>query len=198
VFARNFSRVLTVLDAGGEGQLHLSDLSLKTHYSLSNCATHAITMTSLAITELAATHPATAFMHSYPGAVNTGITRNMHPVLRSVVGGLYATVFRAWTVPLEESGERHLFAATNTLYYPPAAAASTETENESSSNSTTPATGADGKPGSGAYLLHWDGSTATKTAKLLQEYRSAGVGKRVWEHTLEVFEKICGSQDGKY
>ncbi|KAL4768704.1 hypothetical protein BDW60DRAFT_196751 [Aspergillus nidulans var. acristatus] len=48
--------VVSVLEAGGEGQLIKDDLSLKSNYSLANARTHAITMTSLSMTKLAQSH----------------------------------------------------------------------------------------------------------------------------------------------
>lgn len=182
------SRVITVLGAGSEGRLQLDDLSLKTHYSLARTSTHAITMSSLAINELAAAHPNTTFIHSFPGAVNTGLMREFNPLVRGLVSGLMF-LLKPLTVPLDECGERHLYAATSGAY-PPRAQQQTAGKDI--------ATGADGVTGSGAYLLHWDGSTPNKKAKLLQEYRSGGVAKQVWAHTLEVFEKICSREGGRY
>ena len=43
---RNLSSVVPVLHGGAEGPLILDDLSLKTHFSMNNCARHAITMTN--------------------------------------------------------------------------------------------------------------------------------------------------------
>ncbi|KKA18356.1 hypothetical protein T310_7704 [Rasamsonia emersonii CBS 393.64] len=185
------SRVITVLSTGSEGRLKLDDLSLKTHYSLARASTHAITMSSLAISELAAAHPETTFIHSFPGAVNTNLMRDFNPFARGLVSGLMF-LLKPLTVPLAESGERHLYAATSGVYPPRAQ----QQQGAGAGKDTAVATGADGLPGSGAYLLHWDGSTPNKKAKLLREYQSSGVGKQVWAHTLEVFEKICSR--GRY
>ncbi|KAL1963463.1 hypothetical protein VTN77DRAFT_8364 [Rasamsonia byssochlamydoides] len=184
----NLSRVITVLSTGDEGRLFLDDLSLKSHYSLANAATHAITMSSLAVSELAAAHPRTTFIHAFPGVVQTNLMREFNPLVRGIVSGL-SCLMKPWMVPLEESGERHLYAATSPAYPPKASSSAGAAE-----KSVVAAPGADG----GAYLLHWDGSTPNKKEKLLREYQSSGVGKRVWEHTLEVFEKICGREGGRY
>ncbi|KAJ5125248.1 hypothetical protein N7526_007425 [Penicillium atrosanguineum] len=158
----NLARVVSVLEAGGEGPLNLDDLSLKSTYSLRNAAKHAITMTSLSVQELAASHPEVCFVHAYPGVVNTGLMP------------------KPWVVPLNESGDRHLYASTSSRFPPRASAGGDDV-----------APGADGVKGSGAYLLSWDGSTAGNQ-KVLQDYRKNETGKLVWEHTVGVFESICG------
>lgn len=178
----NLSRVVSVLEAGGEAPLVLDDLSLKTQYSLRNAAKHAITMTSLSMQELAASHPATSFIHAYPGAVKTGITREFGPVARVAINAMMALA-KPLMVPLSESGERHLYAATSPRFPP-----------RGLSGAAGAASGADGTAGSGAYLLHWDGSTVGNQ-KVLQEFRKNETGKLVWTHTTGVFESICGKGD---
>jgi hypothetical protein len=53
------------------------------------------------------------------------------------------------------------------------------------------AKGADGREGSGCYLLGWDGETVGDE-KLLKEYREREMGKKIWEHTQEVFDRVVG------
>ncbi|KAN0071814.1 hypothetical protein V8E54_010410 [Elaphomyces granulatus] len=181
------SRVVSVLSPGREGRLLLDDLSLKSNYSLANCAAHACTMNSLAVGELAASNPETSFIHAYPGVVKTNAGREFGPLVRLAISSLMLS-FWPWVVPLPECGERHVYAATSTAF-PPKAAGGKEAEKA--------AVGADGVKGSGAYLVHWDGSTCGNE-KILSDCKSKGAAKKVWEHTLEVFEKICGQEGGKY
>jgi len=176
----SLSRVVSVLAAGMEGKLQLDDLSLKSHYSLSACANHATTMNSLIVEELATANPKVSFVHTYPGFVKTNLARSF--------GSLYSVFSFAITpfaVPLGESGERHLYAATSKTFPP-----LEKPDAEASIGST-------GVKGSGAYLLHWNGESTGKE-KLLKEYRAQGVGKKIWEHTLDVFDKICGTEGGRY
>ena len=175
----NLSRVVSVLSAGDEISLNLDDLDLKTHYSLRNCAGHAITMNTLFMQELAATHPSTTFIHAYPGGVKTGIMREFGPVTRAAINAL-AFLAKPWMVPIEESGQRHLYASTSPKFPPQAAGVTDEV-----------AKGADGQNGSGAYLLTWDGTT-TGNQKVLEAARQAKTGKLVWKHTWGIFESICG------
>jgi hypothetical protein len=176
---RNLSRVVSVLEAGGEAPLILDDLSLQKNYSLRNCAKHAITMTSLSMEQLASMYPATSFVHAYPGAVKTGLMREFGAITRTAMSALLVLA-RPWMVPLDESGERHLYAATSPRF-PPKASKDVEGA----------APGSDGIKGSGAYLLHWDGSD-NGNKKPLQDLRKNDTGKLVWQHTMGVFESICG------
>ena len=176
--------MISVLAAGREGNLILDDLSLKTHYSLSNCATHACTMNSFAMEELAAGTPGTTFIHAYPGVVKTSIARDLGSVMKFAAESL-AVLLRPFSVPLGESGERHLYAATSTSYPPKA------------SSDDSAVVGSTGVKGSGAYLISWDGSPCGKD-KIMREYREHGIGKQLWDHTLDVFNKVCSKDDGKY
>ncbi|KAL4977213.1 hypothetical protein BDW66DRAFT_133067 [Aspergillus desertorum] len=153
--------VVSVLEAGGEGQLIKDDLSLKTHYSLANARTHAITMTSLSLAELAQANPSISFVHSFLGVVRTGIIRELGAVSRMVVRAGWALAW-PWMVPIEESGERHLYAAVGLKR---------ET----------------GKP-----HLVGSNSEPRGNWNLLEELKAEKVGEEVWRHTLDVFGRICG------
>ncbi|KAJ5949419.1 hypothetical protein N7454_001003 [Penicillium verhagenii] len=176
----NLSRVVSVLSPGDEVSLYLDDLDLKTHYSLRNCAGHAVTMNTLFLQELARTHPATSFIHAYPGGVKTGLMREFHPIAQVAINAL--SIFaKPWMVPLDESGQRHLYASTSPQYPPQA----------SGDGGGDVAIGSDGKKGSGAYLLSWDGSI-TGNKKILEAARQNETGRLVWKHTLGIFTSICG------
>jgi hypothetical protein len=185
------ARAISVLGPGNEGKLIETDLDLKTNYSLSNASTHAITMTSLSIVHLAATNPRVSFLHSNPGGVPTNVARELNPLLKALTSGLFMVLkplplSGIGLVPLTESGERHVYAATSPIFAP--------------GDQMVETTGADSENGSGAYRLFYD--TAVIEAKkpstrLVKEYLDNGVGKKVWEHTVDMFNKIAGSEDGK-
>ena len=98
--------------------------------------------------------------------------------------GVVSFLLTPWAVPLEESGERHLYAATSGTYAP------------KGRQEDCAVVGSAGVKGSGAYLLNWDGEPTGK--KILSQYREKGVREKVWEHTMEVFEQICGEGGGRY
>lgn len=183
--AGRLSRVVSVLSAGSENNIFLDDLALKQHYSLRSCINHGSTMNSFAAEELAAANPGTSFIHAHPGIVKTNIAQGFGTVLKVALDVFFLTVARPWTVPLQESGERHVYAATSKSY-PPLAV-----PDESA------VVGSTGVKGSGAYLLRWDG-TPCGAADVMTRYRSQDVGNQIWKHSLDVFDRVCGKGNGKY
>ncbi|KAF7677539.1 hypothetical protein GT037_004398 [Alternaria burnsii] len=180
----NLSRVVNVLDpqAGLRlGGLDYSDLSLRRNFSLKRVLLHASAMTNLSVTHLASQNLKTSYIHEYPSAVDTGITRELfgrfNNAVTFVLGGLFGRLF---FVPQVESGERHLFAATAPRYAPKADGAQTEV------------VGSDGVKGSGGYVLNWNGDILADTKKA-QKLREEGGMDKVWEHTQEVMSKIAES-----
>ncbi|OCK83781.1 NAD(P)-binding protein [Lepidopterella palustris CBS 459.81] len=182
--SNTLSRVVSVLDPNARGSLVLDDLSLKTHFSLSNCATHACTMNNLAVEELAATNPGISFVHAFPGLVKTGVTRGYGPILQTGMAALFV-LLKPFTVPLGESGERHLYAATSKTFSP------------KSKPEESAAVGSTGEKGSGAYWLNWNGDPYGGVPAKMKGYQEKGIGKQVWEHTQDVFQKVC-QEGGKY
>ncbi|RDW64360.1 uncharacterized protein DSM5745_09771 [Aspergillus mulundensis] len=174
------ARVVSVLEAGGEAALNLDDLSLKHRYSLRNCAKHAITMNSVSMEHLALAYPQISFMHTFPGIVKTRLNRDFGTAARLAISALMVLA-RPWEIPLEESGERHLYAATSPRF--PA--------RMYKGGGTDAAEGSEGYPGSGFYRLSSTGSTY-KSSRIMQAYREDGVRDVIWKHTLDVFAKVRG------
>ncbi|KAE8138692.1 short-chain dehydrogenase/reductase [Aspergillus pseudotamarii] len=174
------SRVVSVLEAGGEAALHLEDLSLETHYSLRNCAKHAITMNSVSMEHLAASYPQVSFIHSFPGIVRTRLDRDLGTLAKHAISALMVLA-KPWEITLEESGERHLYAATSPRF-PPKICKDRKYDT---------AEGSDGYPGTGFYRLSSNGSTY-KPSNVMQLYRAEGVNSLIWKHTLDVFAKVRG------
>lgn len=141
-------------------------------------------MNSFAVEELAKTTPTTSFIHSSPGIVKTQLAAGFGPVLHIALN-IFMTVIKPWTISLQESGERHLFQATSNMY-PPCAIAE-----------ETAVAGSNGVKGSGGYLLGPDG-VPNGAVVMLEKNRSQGLGGKIWRHTLNVFEKVCGKEGGRY
>ena len=183
--ARNLSRVVSVLEAGGEAALYLDDLPLKTHYSLRNCAKHAITMNSVSMEHLASSYPQTSFVHCFPGVVKTSLGRDYGTAGKLAVNALMLLA-KPWEVPFDESGERHLYAATSPRFQPRAWKDSVKDVAE----------GSDGRPGSGFYRLSSDVSIC-KPSKIMQQYREQGTSDFIWKNTLDVFASVRGGQEAE-
>lgn len=186
--SKSLSRVVSVLDpqVGLRLTPNFSDLSLKTTFSLKNCATHASAMTNLAFSRFSTQHPGTSYIHAYPGFVETGAGRDAWGAFEPLAKPLLWVVKVAMQVKPAESGERHLFASTSPIFTPKAASEGVEGA----------ATGSDGIKGSGSYLLNWNGDVLSDTAKAKKLRDDGGVDK-VWEHNEEVFKKVC-EKNGKY
>jgi hypothetical protein len=161
--APTLSSVVSVLAAGLEAPINTKDLSLKTTYSLRACANHATTMNSLAVHTLSTDNPGVTFIHSAPGGVQTNLSRGLGKWGQMAVDNT-AFLWRRWAVPVQESGERHLWAATS----------------ESTANG-------------GAVLIGSDSSI--KTSALVKKMMEDGTEKAVWDHSNEVFDKICSKGD---
>ncbi len=100
-------------------------------------------------------------------------------------------------IPVEESGERHLFLATSARY--PA--------NEGSGNVNDFAgvpladgvgiarrTSGEAEKGGAVYSIDWDGESAgVKVEELLAGMRGEGMVERVWTHTEGEYKRITGS-----
>jgi len=186
----SLSRVLSVLSPGEEfASFDLDNLDLKKNFSLWNAANHTITMTDFAFEEMAKANPTVSFVHAFPGGVKTGYTKEANFLIRGLAN-VAATVGSRWMMPLEESGERHLYAATSERY-----AAKNRTEGGVPVNGdfgeNMVMKGSDGVNFSGAYLVGSDGEFRANV-KVLKALRDKNAGPRVWEHTMKIFETVRG------
>ncbi|GLB02736.1 hypothetical protein AtubIFM57258_006200 [Aspergillus tubingensis] len=176
------ARVVSVFSPGNEGKLIEDDLELRSNYSLSNAAAHGCTMTSLYMAQLAAAHPNISWVHSRPGAVNTNVTRDFNPLVRGLTSALFVLtplLSSIGLISVKESGERHAYAATSPLFAPRVKGVDT--------------VGADGAKGSGAYRVDYDSSIVKAKSELVKGYLGSGVGKKVWEHTRDMYAKATGN-----
>lgn len=176
------SRVLSVLAAGSEGDINMDDLELKYNFTLHACLAHCVVMTDFMVEELAKRYPSTAFSHSYPGTIKTGIANQLTGPVRLAVKVLYS-VMTPWILNVQESGERHVFQITSAIY--PARNGGVGVPIPEGMEVTM---GSNGEKGSGAYLLDWDGK-ATGDTEQMTKYRDLNAGSKIWEHTMTVFQR---------
>ncbi|KAK3172250.1 hypothetical protein OEA41_005570 [Lepraria neglecta] len=179
------SRVVSVLSPGEESltSFHLDDLGLKNNFSLRTAACHAIIMTDFAFEEMAKQHPTTSFVHAYPGIVKTGFNKEAGFAMKTAVNAAYV-LFAPWKVNIQESGERHLYAATSAAY-----PAKSGNEGGVDMGNEKVMKGSTGEIGSGAYLIGSDGEFRANE-KALKELRSKGAGQQIWEQTLHTFDTV--------
>ena len=183
------ARIVSIHGAGKEGKLNEDDLLLKDTYSMATAAMHTSTMNSLALEEIAATNPTISCVHVFPGLVMTPgfdvLAETWPAPLRLLFKAAGIPLIKLFTTSVEESGVRHLFHATSARF-PPAAVRDPPAAGVALPAGAVVAHGADWKEGSGCYLLGWDGEEIGDK-KLLDEYREKGYGKKIWQHTYEVF-----------
>ncbi|EGE82723.2 hypothetical protein BDDG_05667 [Blastomyces dermatitidis ATCC 18188] len=146
---------------------------------------HLASPVTLGLEAIARMTPDVSFIHGHLGLVDTPIFRHMHgqPGKQSP--------FEVSVVPIEESGERHLYLATSSRF--PARQGNSASvplpDGTDMSISTT------GTIGGGVYSVGSDCETGSPDVKkLLAELRDKGMIEEVWNHTEEEFKRICGSQ----
>ncbi|KAG8931698.1 hypothetical protein FRC03_002914 [Tulasnella sp. 419] len=99
------ARVMSVLAAGYGKAIDTDDLGLKKHFSLMNAGTTAPTYNDLMVEAYSAKYPSLAFMHVYPGFVDTGLVKNSHWAMKIVY-----PVFSLFSVSPQTSAEYMLSA----------------------------------------------------------------------------------------
>ena len=186
------SHIVSIHGGGKEGHLNEADLELKHTFSMRAAAVHTATMNTLALGELASSHPSISSIHVFPGVVLTGsfttLSEDWYFPLRFLFHWIVLPLVKPFTVGLQESGERHLFHATSARY-PPSGVRDPPGAGVALPKGVEIAKGWDLKEGSGCYVLNWDGEKIGDE-KLFEEYRKREMGKKIWEPTQEVFDRV--------
>lgn len=185
------SRIVSIHGAGKEGHLNEDDLELKHTFTMQNAAMHTSTMNTLALEAIAATHPTISCVHVFPGIVITPgfdvFSEDWALPWRVLFRRMVLPLMKLFTTSLPESGQRHLFHATSARY-PPAEVKDPPGAGVARPKGVETAKGADWEDGTGCYLLGYNGETIGDK-KLMDEYRHRGMGKKIWQHTQEVFDR---------
>ena len=188
-------RVVSVFTGGKEGQIDMSDFQGWNVKSVLKSRGHASSIVTLSLEAIAKKAPDVTFIHGFPGAVKTGIARDVKGapgiILRTVFGIIGPFIY----VPNQECGERHLFLATSAKY-PPASAGETAASMVPLGDSLSVARGIDGKVGSGVYSIEQNlESAGPKVEALLDGLRREGLVEQVWDRTTEEFRRITGVEE---
>ncbi|RDW71426.1 hypothetical protein BP6252_07989 [Coleophoma cylindrospora] len=182
-------RVVTVAGGGLEGPLDPSDFPAL-HVPLRAIRGHLTTLITLGLEAVATKAPEVSFVHDYPGTVKTPLMSRTEGFLGVFLRALVYLLGRWMCVPLEESGDRHLYLATSARYPP--------RKGESSRDFAVPlgsgvevARGTTGEAASGVYSVGWDCEGPSPAAeKLLAGLREAGMVDEIWRHTEKEFKRI--------
>ena len=186
-------RILSVLAGGNERQILTHDLGLERNYTIINVVNHTTTMHTLAFEHLAKNNPSVSFIHAYPGWVQTDILGNLFtPKPGAWYGSIFA-LFRwmaAWGLKVfgisaEESGERQAFHATSSRYPSKITIEARVVHAEKVEASEFAECSV---PGNGVYRLSWNGEGVSDN-KVLGPYRKEGLPEKIWDHTVELFDR---------
>ncbi|KLJ07874.1 hypothetical protein EMPG_16656 [Blastomyces silverae] len=175
-------RVVTVAGGTHEGLLDPTDFPAL-RLPLKELRGHLASLVTLGLEAVSRIAPDVSFIHCHPGSVDTPLFRHMHgqPGKQSP--------FEVSMVPIEESGERHLYLATSSRF----PARQGNSASVPLPDGTDISIGTTGTIGGGVYSVGSDCETASPhVKKLLTELRDKGMIEEIWNHTEEEFKQICG------
>lgn len=164
-----------MLNGGKEKAIIEEDLGLEkpANWSTTTVVNHTTTNMSLALGFLAEdpSNKHLALMHAFPGLVRTEIFSKLKaPESSSVfwwitlacIRNVIGFLMMVQGISPNDSGERHAFHLTSDAFAP------------------------------GSLHLIDESSEEVPPNEILQAYREKGMAKKVWDYTLQVFEKILG------
>lgn len=150
---------------------------------------HGASIATLSMEELAKKAPSVSFIHAFPGPVKSGIGRGAGPglfVMRMVFSVIGPLIY----IPLEESGQRHLYLCTSARY---PAKVGEKPEAVALGGGLSVAKGTDGQIGSGIYTVDELCESAGESVdELLAKLRKDSTAEKVWQDMEEEFVRITG------
>lgn len=166
------ARIISILAAGKEGAVNTTDIGLSDpkNDGFFSAMRQGVTMMSLVMRELSLENPSVSFIHTNPGMVSTAVhhklaetmTGYLAPLSWLLKWGLIPVVyFFGWTA--EEAGQVGLYELTNERY--------------------------SASSGKNFFRLSENAENAGASS-ILSKYIEDGTQRRVWEHTMEVYEKV--------
>ena len=183
--------MVSVLAAGKEGPIDANDFQ-GMHVSFLSLRGQGASMMTLGLEAVARNAPTVSFIHDFPGAVKTGMGRDVTGVTGTVLRTVFKVIgpFHTWT-PIEECGDRHVFYTTSAKY--PPANPKGDGSGIALTDVVTVAKGTNGEVGSGVYSLTGDGESSGPTVeKVLSDLRDSGMVDQLWKHTETEFKRITG------
>ena len=191
------AHVVSVFAAGKEAGFNQDDISLRDSKNWGTMATRSqvSTMHTFFFEHLAAQHPGRlSLVHLFPGVVMTKAFKNPGvPLWGRTLFTVVAPLLRLMATPVLESGERTLFLASPQRFPARKGADQPTKATIMGDQKLAVATGTDGKIGSGAYGVNIDGETSHDAA-VIEKYRAAGIGGKVWDHTMRAFDTISSGR----
>lgn len=171
-------RVVSVLCGGLEAPIDEKDLDLTGPKAFSTGAgnNHVTTMTTLTMEHLARENPHITFVHTHPGIVATTLLKKVSSGFTGFLLRYVATpLAKLFAMSVTESGQRHLFYATNARY-----------GNDGGLVPLPKGLEVAAKSKEGVFLVDPKGEIVD-SEKLLSDLRERGVGELVWDHAQKVY-----------
>lgn len=192
LLAAKYPRIHSVLAGGHERSWFTKDLDLGLqkhdgrNYTVLRAINQVTTMHTLAFFHLASKHPQVAFMHVYPGWVDTGYHFTLLGSL-GLAGTALAHVLdpirRCIAISCEESGRQQAHYATSTRFPSRAMIQRAQYNVEDVAKSHARC--------SGVYLLLEDGRSVTET-QFIKQLEVEGWPEKTWAFIQDVFASISG------
>lgn len=187
--AEGLKRVVSVGAATCEGAIDLDNI-LAVGVPLLQFRDQLASVMTLALEHLSGEAPDVSFVHTCPGVVDSGISRDAQGFSLKVML-LVSSLFKPLVAtPPAECGERHVFAATSRVYSPRKTGPTTSSVE---SEGLPLARGSAGEIGSGVYSVGPKNEILPDKALLvLKGLREDGTAEKVWRYIIESFESIIG------
>ncbi|KAH6665106.1 hypothetical protein B0J14DRAFT_620890 [Halenospora varia] len=190
--ATGLRRVVNVAGGGKEGVIDSTDFQAlrAPFYKIRG---HLVTVITLRLEQVAKDLPGVSFVHDFPGAVHTPLIDNTTGLLGVLMRAMFFLLGWWICVPIDESGERHLYLATSARF-PTSNGASDGNGVETKIGTCKGTTGEDG---SGVYSVGQDCEAASPARmKLLAGLRRKGMMEEVWAHVQGEFDRIARKTGG--
>ncbi|EQB46613.1 hypothetical protein CGLO_14332 [Colletotrichum gloeosporioides Cg-14] len=188
--ADRLRRVVSVFGATFEGAIDMSDFQGSSK-GWPKLQAHMASIITLSLEAFQKTAPEVSFVHNFPGAVESGITRGSIGPLMRTLKTIFGVLGSLVHIPLEEAGERHLFLCTSARF-------SSGVEDAAPGvplpDGQTLARGVTGELGTGVYSIDANGECATvKVERLLAMFREQGTAEQTFDRVENDISKILSS-----
>lgn len=196
--ATGLRRVVSTFTGAKEGKVYENDWQVsKGKVPMSAIRGHSSSMMTLGLGALARKAPDVAFIHAFPGNVNTNIIKGDEGAVMNILNYLFKFIgvfLPGRYTPIKEVGERHTFYCTSARYPPPNADDGRDALGVTLPSGVSVARGVDGEVGSGLYSVDMYGESAgTAVEDVLAEHRQSGVAERLWTYTESEWNRVTGS-----
>jgi NAD(P)-dependent dehydrogenase (short-subunit alcohol dehydrogenase family) len=190
--AETLRRVISVGAATCEGPIDMSNIPGK-DLPLRKWRDQLASIQTLLLEEASRRAPNVGFIHTVPGVVKSGITRDAEGLKMKMLIAVTSLLGPLIQTSPDECAERHVFFATSGMY--PSSQGGAALAGIPISQNLSLARGTNGQPGSGMYSLdNKSASAPPRVEQLLAQFREDGTAKKVWEYAMADFKRITGAE----